>query len=189
MKKLKLIIREKGRYVEIPGIPPFRSPAKVDVSKVKISILIQSLHSCGVTDYELVSTNKQGETITYNKNDFELPEKKPDNSKIENRLERLEDLLLTLLSKNKGQKTNNSEQITNRLSRIERMLKSGKVVSSTDYINQPVVEEMEDQFIPTIDIENMKSSGKAVNVVSKTSKKDIDDAVDLLSSLTNGGKK
>lgn len=189
MKKLKLIIRERGRYVEIPGIPPFRSPAKVDVSKIKITILIQSLHSCGVTDYELISTNKHGETIRYNKDDFELPEKKQDNSKIENRLERLEDLLLTLLTKNKSQKTNNSEQITNRLSRIERMLKSGSRVSSNDIDDSPIVEEMEDRYIPNIDIENMKSSGKSVNVVSKTSKKDIDDAVDLLSSLTNGGKK
>jgi hypothetical protein len=191
MKKLKLIIKEKGRYVNIPGMAAFRTPATVDITKIKLSILLQCLHTCGVDDYQIISVSKTGEVLkTFTKNEIELPEKKIEDPQIDRRLERLENLLLTLVSKKSSQKSNNSEQITNRLSRIERMLKSGSnVVKNSFDSNTPIVEELDDHYIPTVDVSEMKISGKTTEVVSKKSKEDIDSAVDLLYSLTkNGGK-
>jgi len=190
MNKLKLIIKEKGRYIEIPGISSFRTPAEVDVTKVKLSILIQSLHSCGVTNYEIVSTDKKGKRI-YTEEDFKEPKKDLKTDEVNNRLDRLEDLLIKLVSKGTSQKSNNSEQITNRLNRIERMIRTGQkvVYRETPADGTPLVEELEDQFIPDINVSEMSISGKTTEVVEKKSSKEIDDAVDLLSSLTkNGGK-
>jgi len=195
MKKLKLVIKEKGRYVTLPGMQAFRTPAKVDVTKIKISILIQALHSCGVNDYELLSVSNTGETIkTWTKDDITMPNKKQTESNTNEHsdiLDKLDGMLLALLSKKESQKDKNSEQITNRLSRIERLLKSGSQFIphiDTDS-NIPIVEEMEDQYIPTIDVSDMQIKGNTTEIVEKTSKEDIDAAVDLLSSLTkNGGK-
>ena len=189
MNKIKLTIKERGRFVEIPGLAAFRTPATIDVTKVKLSILIQSLHSCGVNNYELVSKDCKGNKI-YTQDDFNVLEKKKENTKIDNRLDRMESLLLKLISKESGQKGTSSEQITNRLNSIERMLRKGQsVIYKKSSDGSPVVEELNDQYIPEIDVSEMQSSGKTTEVVEKTSKEDIDDAVDLLSSLTkNGGK-
>jgi len=187
MKNIKLTIREKGRYVEIPGIAAFRTPAKVDVTKVKLSLLIQSLHSCGVNNYELVSSDSKGKTI-YTEEDFKLPEKKEKDSKIDNRLDRMETLLLKLLSKGTGKKVNSSEQITNRLNRIEHLLKKGsQVIRVTG--DAPVIEELDDQYIPEIDVSDMTISGRTIDVIDKTDEQGISDAVDLLSDLTRDGGK
>jgi hypothetical protein len=189
MKKLKLTIREKGRYIEIPGVAAFRTPATMDVTKIKLSILIQALHSCGVNNYELVSEDEKGSVVYLGKDPItKLPEKKND-PELSNRLERMEDLLLKLISNGTGQKAANSEQITNRLNRIERMLKQGNKVIYKEIGGNPIVEEMDDQYIPEIDISDMKISGNITKTLGKTSKGDIDSVVDMLSNLTkNGGK-
>ena len=191
MKKIKLIIREKGRYVEIPGLAAFRSPATLNVTKVKLSVLIQALHSCGINNYELVSEDEKGSTVYVGKDPItKLPEKKQKDPELSNRLDRMEDLLLKLISGGTGQKVASSEQITDRLSRIERMLKKGsKVIYKEGNKDTPIVEELDDQFIPEIDISDMQISGKTTEVLDKKDKKHVEDAVDLLSSLTkNGGK-
>ena len=186
-----MTIRERGRYVEIPGLPAFRTPATIDVTKVNLSTLIKALHSCGINNYELVSGDEKG-SVTYLGKDpiTKLPEKKIPDTKLDNRLDKMESLLLKLISNKSGQTVASSEQITNRLNNIERMLKKGqKVVYKESVDGSPVVEELDDQYIPEIDIGEMQISGKSTEIVEKTLKKDIDDAVDLLSSLTkNGGK-
>jgi len=188
MKKLKLTIRERGRFVEIPGVAAFRTPATIDVTKMKLSILIQALHSCGVNNYELVSEDHKGNKV-YTQDDFNLPEKKKEDKQMDNRLERMEDLLLKLISNRTGQKVANSEQITNRLNSIERMLKQGNKVIYKEIGDKPIVEELDDQYIPEIDISDMQISGKLTKILEKKSKDDIDFSADILSNLTkNGGK-
>ena len=187
MKKLKLTIRERGRFVEIPGLASFRSPAKIDVTKIKLSMLVQALHSCGINNYEIVAEDHK-ETKNYTQDDFKLPKKQKE-PETNSRLDRMENLLFKLLSNNAGQKDQTSEQITNKLSKIERMLKKGSNVVYKASDKSPIVEELDDQYIPEIDISEMQISGKSSDVVEKTLKGDIEDAVDLLSSLTkNGGK-
>jgi len=190
MNKLKLVITEKGRYVEIPGISAFRTPAEVDVTKVKLAILIQSLHSGGISNYKIVSSDNKKERI-YTEQDFKTPKKEIKPDEVSNRLDRMEELLLKLVSDRTSQKSNSSEQITNRLNRIERLMRKGQKIVYKDLKSgdTPLVEELEDQFIPDINVSEMSISGKTTEIVEKKSSKDIDDAVDLLSNLTkNGGK-
>lgn len=169
----------------VPGIPSFRTPVEIDVTKINIPILIQSLHSCGVEDYEIKTVSKTG-VIKELSESIDIPKKKKDNSKIDKRLDRLEDLLLSLVSKKSSQRSNSSEQIKNRLVKIESMIKSGR--SSNKDIS-PIIEEMDEQYIPSIDVSNMQITGKTTEVIDKKSNQDIDNAVDLLSNLTkNGGK-
>jgi len=191
MNRIKLIIKEKGMYIDIPGLSPFRTPAEVDVTKVKLSLLIQSLHSCGIVNYEIISTDKKGQRI-YTEEDFQIPEKKQKDTELNDRLDRVENLLLKLVSGGPSQKTNNSEQITNRLNRIEMMIRKGqKIIYHKDEINDsPRIEELDnDQFIPDINVIDMEISGNTTEVVAKKSDKEIDDAVDLLTNLTNNGGK
>jgi len=180
MNKLKLIIKEKGRYITIPGITPFRTPAELDVSRIKLSILVQSLHSCGVSDYEIISSGSNG-IEKFTQDDFKHNENE---IKLNDRLDKLETLLSMLISAEKTvEKDTSSEQINKRLGRIEKML------VSKDYIKEslkrePLIEELEnDRYIPTIDISDMKISGKTTEVLDKKDDKEIDDAVDLLSNL------
>lgn len=189
MNRIKLTIREKGRYVEIPGVAAFRTPATMDVTKIKLSILIQALHSCGVSNYELVSENEKGSVVYLGKDPItKLPEKKKVDTQMDNRLERMEDLLLKLISDKTSQKGTNSEQITNRLNRIERMLKQGNKIVYKELGDKPIVEELDDQYIPEIDISDMQISGNITKTLEKTSKEDIDSAADILSNLTKRGK-
>ena len=178
-------------FRSIPGLSAFRTPAKVDVTKINLSILIQALHSFGINNYEFISEDEKGKTVYVGKDPItKLPEKKQKEPELGNRLDRMEDLLLKLVSNGTGQKVTSSEQITNRLSRIERMLKKGsKIIYKSGSKDTPIVEELDDQFIPEIDISDMQISGKTTDVLDKKDKKHVEDAVDLLSSLTkNGGK-
>ncbi len=190
IKKLKLVIKEKGRYIRLPGMSSFRTPAKVDVTKIKINILMQALHSCGVNDYELSSISETGKILNkWTKDSINLSNKKQkeETSNINSdKLDRLEDILLALLSKKDSQKDKKSEQITNRLLRIEHILKSGNQFISQGSMNNkvPIIEEIEDQYIPNIDISDMQIKGKSTETIEYSSKKDINDTVDLLSNLT-----
>lgn len=191
MNRIKLIIKEKGMYVDIPGITSFRTPAEVDVTKVKLSLLIQSLHSCGIVNYEIVSGDKKGQQI-YTGVDFQTIEKKQKDVELNNRLYRLENLLLKLVSSGTSQKGNSSEQITNRLNHIESMIRKGQkpIYHESRLNDSPKIEELDnDQFIPKINVSKMEISGKTTEVVEKKSSKEIDDAVDLLSNLTKDGGK
>jgi len=186
VKTIKLVIREKGRYVELPGVPSFRSPGKVNVTKIKLPMLVQALHSCGVNNYELVSTDEKGEKRSYTKDEINFIEENKKDGEIGNKLDRMEELLIQLTSKRVGRKTNYSEQITNRLNRIESMLKQRvKVIRVSN--EDPVSEELDDQYIPEIDISEMQIRGKTSNVVDQTNKKELDETVDLLSNLTKHG--
>jgi len=191
MNQLKLVIRERGRYIDIPGMTSFRTPAEVDVTKVRLSLLIQSLHRCGVINYELISSDKKGKEV-YTQEDFKLPEKKKKDNELNDRLDRLENLLHEFISSKISQTGDSSEQITNRLNRIESMIRKGQKINFKE-INldeSPKIEELDnDQYIPDINISEMKISGKTTEVVEKKSSKLIDDSVDLLSSLTKSGGK
>ena len=73
---LTLRIKSRGQVVQIPGSAPFRTPATIDVSNMKIRNLIGYLRVSGIEDYEIVATSDKGIVEVYKKSDFELPKKK-----------------------------------------------------------------------------------------------------------------
>jgi hypothetical protein len=194
MLKLKLHVKEKGYMVEIPGIPPFRSPGNVDITNIRLPLVLTTLNNLGVKEYEISSKDEGIETI-YTKKDLEMKKKKKENnmdlSEINDRFNRLEKILYLLAEKD-SKKSIPEEQITKKLNMLEVLTKKlleREVVQNIVYTSskegEPVIEDMSDSFVPTIDISDLKLKGES----TKTVDGDIESAekaADMLSRL--GGK-
>ena len=189
---ITLKINEKGHLIELPGVAHFRSPAKVNISNIKLPLIITTLNNLGVRDYEIISREGDKEKI-YTKKDFEKPKKKKkeDLTKINERFNKIEKLLYALAKKD-SKKHIPEEQITNKLKVLEelsqRILEKESIreivyTSSKDTGKTPIIEELdEDTFIPTIDISDLKlkggSSSEKIGEIEGA-----EEAADLLSRL------
>ena len=60
MITLKLKIKDKGLMVEIPGLPPTRTPADIDISKLDLNLVITNLRKHGINNYKIVSVIGDG---------------------------------------------------------------------------------------------------------------------------------
>lgn len=191
---ITLIVKEKGHMINIPGIAPFRTPAKIDVSHVKLNLILGSLKNVGIDDYEIVAKEDK-EEITYTKEDFELPKKTGESSaelnKINERFNRIEGILKNLLKKSSSEKTSSEEQITNKLNALEelsrRILEKESVqeivyTSSKEKSVSPVIEDLDDDlYIPKIYIDDMELKGTASEKIGEV--EDPEEAADMLSRL------
>ncbi len=52
---IELIIKKGGYYIELPGIAPFRTPVKVNISKLNIKEVKTMLRGQGVGEYEIIN--------------------------------------------------------------------------------------------------------------------------------------
>ena len=52
---VKLLIKTKGMFINIPGLIPFRTPAEVDITKVNINLVISELKKNGIERYRIIS--------------------------------------------------------------------------------------------------------------------------------------
>lgn len=192
-----LKITEKGHFIEIPGMAPFRTPVEANISHVSINLVVSKLQAQGIKKFEIISDTKGKETVLTQK-DFNVENKSPKKKKnedYEKRFNKLEALVTRLLVKQESDKNPNQEQITNKLSSIEKLLKkqtTTKVIHVTEETKKdkkkkkktPVVEEMlEDTFIPEINVEGMKIQGGESRKTIKQDKQDIDDSADMLSRI------
>jgi hypothetical protein len=190
-----LKITEKGHYIEIPGMSPFRTPADANISHVSIPLVVARLQSQGIKKFEIVS-DTQGKASVLTQNDFKVGNKNPKKKKevnYEKRVGQLESMMKRLLEKEASNATPDQEQITNKLSTIEKLLKNRpqtNVVHVTEKktkkigINrEPVIEEIEDTFIPDINLDGLEVKGKGSRESIKQDKLDIDDSADLLSRI------
>ena len=196
---ITLRVREKGHLLEIPGLAPFRTPADIDVSKIGIRNVIGHLQVNGITDYEIVAISPEGDKEVYKREDFE-PEKKkkkkkidPYRKQIESRFDKLEKMISMLFNREmKGKEDSNKEQITEKLERLERIseeiLKNHKVKGIIYRDVNKRDEDVEDSFIPKIDIASLKLRSSSVKSVKQDQKDEIDDAADSLSKLLGGSK-
>ena len=196
---ITLRVKEKGHLLEIPGLAPFRTPADIDVSRIGIRNVIGHLQVNGITDYELVAISPQGDKEVYKQEDFE-PEKKkkkkkvdPYRKQIEGRFDKLEKMISMLFNREmKGKEDSNKEQITEKLERLERIsqeiLKNHKVNGIIYGDVKKRDEDIEDSFIPEIDIDSLKLRSSSVKSVKQDQKDEIDDAADSLSKLLGGSK-
>lgn len=194
---IKLKIKKPGHTIAIPGLKPCRSPVDIDISKLDIRVIEMYLNTAGINDYEIVAESNKGVVEVYTEKDFKLKQKKkkPDleyKSELNKRFDRLESVILNLLSKKEVSKTPlEKEQINNQLEKLEIITKkiletqSVKRVEHQDGM-EPVIEEF-DSFIPDIDISDMTLMSSDVKVVEKDNE-EIEDAAEMLSKL-GGGKK
>ncbi len=189
---LILKIKQKGMFIEIPGLSPFRTPAEANISHVSMHLVVSKLKEQGIKKFEIISDSKGKEKVLTQR-DF-VVDKKPKKKQedYEERFNKLEKLLGQLVN-NQSNPPSNKEQITNKLSSIEKLLKKKqktKVVHVTQkktaaktIEREPVVEELEDTFIPEIDLEGLEMKGTASRKTIKQDKTDIDDSADLLSRI------
>lgn len=193
---IKLNVKQKGHLLSIPGVAPFRTPAKVDITKLRLNMVISVLHNAGIDNYEIIS--KQGSNeIIYTKKDFETKkEKKTDDlDKIDDRFNKLERMLLQLVRKPHSIKGISEEQITNRLNTLEELsqrILEKEIVREIVYTSSqkdgetPLIEELgEDTFIPSIDISDMELKGTSSKTVGTID--DVDEAANALSQLKRTG--
>jgi hypothetical protein len=191
---ITLDVKEKGHMIEIPGIAPFRTPARIDISRVKLNLIISSLNNSGVSDYEIIAREDKKETV-YTKEDFELPKKtkeaSPDLDNINERFNKIEGILKNLLKKSTSKKSSSEEQITNKLNALEelsrRILEKESVqeivyTSSKEKSVSPVIEDLDDDlYIPKIYIDDMELKGTASEKIGEV--EDPEEAADMLSRL------
>ncbi|MCF8019787.1 MAG: hypothetical protein K9L62_10290 [Vallitaleaceae bacterium] len=196
-----LKIAEKGHYIEIPGMSPFRTPAKANISHISIQSVVSRLQAQGIEEFEIVSDTK-GQEAVFTQKDFNIetknPKKKKDN--YEKRFNKLEALVNKLLIKESSDETPNQEQITNKLNSIEKLLKKQSTtkdiqtsekfqkhdtegIKKTKIKTKPVVEDFDNIFIPDINISGMKIQGGESRKSIKQDKQDIDDSADMLSRI------
>ncbi len=194
---IKLKVKQRGHLLIIPGIAPFRTPAKIDISNVKIRLVVSALNNAGIDDYEIISKEDKKQVI-YTKKDFVIPIKK-ELEGIDNvgpRLDKIERILLAL-SKKGSKKYIPEEQITNKLKTLEElsqqilekeMVREIVYTSTKESEGLPVVEELdEDTFIPDIDISDMELKGTSSKTIGSLD--DVDEAADALSQLKRKGGK
>lgn len=189
---IKLNVKERGHVVTIPGITPFRTPAKVDITKLRMPLVIATLNNLGINNYEIVASQGE-ERKVFTKKDFETKPKRKeqDLSKINERFNKLENMMYALLSKKQSNNFSSEEQITNKLRELEQLSKKilekeavkEIVYTSSEERKGPIIEELDDEkYIPDIDLTELELKGG-------TSSKKIGDvegaeeAADMLSRL------
>jgi O6-methylguanine-DNA--protein-cysteine methyltransferase len=194
---ITLNIKEKGHLLEIPGLKPFRTPAKVDISKGDIRTIVGHLKVCDITDYEIIAS-AEGSTEVYRSKDFDakpakvvakIQKVKPD-KQMEKRIKKLENMVLKLSEKPKDDSSKNVEQTTNQTEQFQKQILDaiknlpmggGSSEKETERKGKHDLDEPA-PFIPDIDTEGMKLRGQGEH---KTVKKEegAEDAADALSKL------
>jgi uncharacterized protein YggU (UPF0235/DUF167 family) len=197
---ISLKIDQPGLTITIPGIKSARTPAVIDISRVDIRVVIMYLKSAGVIDYQIIA-EKNKEVEVYTRDDFEEMKyesknmkQEGSNSNLEKRFERIENLLVSLISeKNSGKSKPDLEQINEKLKSIEnnfKLLSDIKLSSgNSSKLKDVIIEEMDEiqSFIPEINITDMKMQTQ--NIKTITQEGNVSSAVDALAFLQkNGGK-
>lgn len=187
---LILKIKEKGLYLEIPGSKPTRTPADIDITKCDMGIVSMYLKRAGIINYEISSSTERKPLFQKQKPEVK-GEPQKDNTNVNQRFKKIENMVTELVNdKNRVNNDLNSEQITNKLDKLESLTrklldKKPEVVhvekSSGKYKKEPKIEEL-DAFIPDIDISDMKMKSGSKQTIEQDSS-DIDDSVDLLSRI------
>ena len=90
-----LKIRQKGFFIELPGVAPFRTPADVNITHVSIPLIVTTLKSLGIEKFEITSDTPGKEQRLTEKN-FAEPKIKKD--KLNGRLDNLEKMVKKLLN-------------------------------------------------------------------------------------------
>lgn len=197
---LLLKIIKPGYTIAIPGMPVFRTPVEMDISKLDIRVVAMYLETNGISDYEILAETQHSKEV-YTKKDFSTHRKNKNNSKkkttkkevsIDKRFERLEKMILKLTENNAGNVNSNGEQIINKLDELEKKMESHptQVVVRERSNTKPIQDDIDeiDSFIPDVDISEMTLSSS--DNVQKIKREDNpEDAADALAGLIGKKKK
>jgi len=175
---LTLKITEKGHYIDLPGMAPFRTPANINVSKIPLNVLILKLKVYDIHGYEIIS-ELGDQKIVYKKEELEKIKEKDLNKMdkkyvkhFDKRLNKLENMIKQLVVPESKSEVNinlDKEQIKNVVSEL---------------LNQPIKEvedEEEDMFIPPVNTNGMKLKSSEHTIIKQD--ENLEDSADLLSEI------
>lgn len=174
MKK-KLIIKEHGLYVIIPGLAPFRTPATINITKIDEKIVTAALRRDGITNYEIKTSND--EIIQENKKEYIVSNNTTSLDEIKNTLTNLELMVKQLiLNKQESDSTGKIESL------LTNFLVSGKKndqEENSKKSKKSKIDETVDDFIPEININKIQMKGKTTETVIKSNNNFLNNAEKL----------
>jgi len=166
-----LFIKEKGKFINLTGIAPFRTPAEVDITKLNINLVVKELRRSGVNDYQITYKNHDKKPtfkkpITKDESNFKLLEK------VE-KIDKLEKMIEELLNKN--------NQPTREIIIEKHIINESKSVNK-NIINKEINNEK--MFVPSIDPNELSMKG-STKYKSIKNKENIQENIELLRKLGN----
>lgn len=190
-----LKIKDKGLYVEIPNVTPFRTPAEVDISHTSMHLVASKLQAQGINQFEIISDTR-GKEKKYNQDDF--MDRAAQVQKVrsqEKRIKALEKKIQDLVKQIPSQNSEKEEQINKKLDSITELLlkqsqnpqviiqqeQERKTSYETKKMKKEPVEEKE-FFVPKADIKGFSTKGSSTKTTERD-ETDVDSIVDLLSNL------
>jgi hypothetical protein len=185
---IKLIIKEKGQMLSIPGLTTVRTPAEVDITGLDIRVVYMTLLKNNIKGFvirEEAESSKEAKKdikvkLESTKDDITISEKI--DSKLTKRMSNLEKMMLKLISQTKDRKTIDSEQIIDRIGKLQEVTEQLLEKNYPKEKIKKIIEKDLDAFIPEIDFEDMEISGEVVDRVEK-GRDDLEDTASFLSGL------
>lgn len=169
---INLIIKQPGYSIQIPGTKETKTPSIIDISRVNINIVVTYLKSMGITNYEILYSDKKKEKIPVKEKPINLNNDKINTDKLDslkNELFEIKKLLKNIVEKQT--KNDIDTTLDTKYNKHVRIIKSLK-------------EDEDIDFIPTINTDGLSTVG---NLSTKSGKRsddlDIFDSVNLLKSL------
>lgn len=157
----KLIIRQSGHFIDVEGMPSFRTPAKVNIPESAINKVVVHLAKLGIEDYDIIAHGYfkvHGKIVKEEINKKKEKVITVDIEGVNKRLSKIESLLASLLGRapeGLGKVESLLHQLLIREPKvIERVIVKGEEVVKDE------LEELEETFIPDVDIEGLKVKGK-----------------------------
>jgi hypothetical protein len=191
---MKLVIKQHGLFINIPSIPPFRTPAEVDISKVPINMVIGEMRKNGICKYEIKTKNIEllKNTISKLVNKTEMKKIKvsyeKDGITIKNNLF-TNDEILELVKTQSGTMKNIEDLLTKFLNSNKTTVieKETRIIEKELESNSKKVEDEKVEFIPSIDLSKMKVRGSCVGSNLKVDSKYTDTALKLIDIIKKKG--
>jgi hypothetical protein len=156
---VKLLIKTKGMFINIPGLIPFRTPAEVDITKVNINLVVSELKKNGIEKYKIISDDSISSERTINKMIVKRNSVRDNVTEIE-KVDESNEILKNI--------KNQQKSILKIEGLLEKFLNSDILTSKTSYERKRTEEETSftkpkkkfddsvDDFIPSINLENIK---------------------------------
>ena len=184
---VKLLIKTKGMFINIPGLVPFRTPVEVDITKVNINMVISELKKNGIEKYKILSDDNISLERTINK--MTVKNKSIRNNIIEiYKNDNSSEILESVKSQQKA--------LTKIEVLLEKFLNSDILTSKTTFERKRIENEIGftkpkkkfddsvDDFIPAINLDNIKLKGTS-STRKITNKTDLTGAEKLKSVTKN----
>ena len=174
---MRLIIKERGHVLNIPGFSTLRTPCKINVDTMDLKILVSHLRQIGVSNYTIEENHdlnddfkkrpiltKVARVIKAIKDEPDIIIKRVDDigtkielDKMSKKIDQLQSMLEQVLSLNKGNLNVKSDRVLK--SYVDDTKKQLSMPIPKNVYKNQVVEELDDMdFIPEITFDDMDFS-------------------------------